>query len=232
MLKRSIDMVPYLRAVHAEVVRRTRAGDLLEDFEAFAAQIAEQAPCATLEQANLDHAIAITLLSAGMTGGRVGQVLKTDLSDNPEALATILLTTVVELFYPDGKGVHRGEWSRNVQLVECARGICGNLRLECLGGLLRERANTKEARTKRGVTTDDPADSEVLNEVLAWMDLMSSLDAQVIVIVGLAKVPAERVPWALMALIRYTADGRDYKTRPQHLRDVVALVAQIETRNK
>lgn len=201
--------------------------------------IGEHDPAIKLGLANLRHAIAITLLSTGMSTDQVAEKLRIDVSDNPAALAGLLISAVEDAFYPDGKGVHRGEWSRNVRLKFSARQFCENLRIECVNGLMREQINSKEARAERrglkylhnSLMMNETPEGEYPSDLLDWADLMKSVDAQTIVTVGLAKVPLKRVPWALMALIRYTANWKDFSQDLELLSKLVALVAEIETSN-
>ncbi len=245
-MKDRIPIVPFLHAVRAAFMVRTHGTELYPGWERVLelerVELDESGSEKILSPTHVKHAAAITLLSMGRDFKSVRDtVVGLDIVNDPTALASAFKVSLEAIVYPDGEGPHaEDEWRRNDVLRGYAAKCGQNFRLECRNARLREEANTPEilARRKGGfiayATTSerrDPEEDKIPSDAYDWGMLMTFVAAQEIVVTGLAKLPAERVPWVLMALMRYTADGRNYGIELDRLRQIVALAVDIETSN-
>ncbi len=242
-VKNRVQIVPFLHNVHEVFRGRTQGAELFRGWEhVLELERREAGRNKLLSSTHIKHATAIGLLVMDRDVKSVREtVLGLDIVPDPAALADIFKTSLEAIVYPDGEGPRaEDEWRRNVVLRQYAMKCGHNFRLECRNARLREEANTPEVIAQRegrfiayATTSEqrDPGNDRIPTDAYEWGMLMTFVAAQQIVVAGLAKLPADRVPWALMALIRYTADRRNYAEELDRLRQIVTLVADIELSN-
>lgn len=240
-MKTPIEIIPYLSAVRTAFMERTDGAELFPDWEVVCADAQESGLEPTISRAHLRHATAMILLAAGYDVVEAKEaVLVLGIVDDPPMLACVVKTLVEKSVYPDGCGAGDGEWGRSLVLKGYALQCGYHLYAECANAWLREGANAPEklaARPNRlyaySVNIDDErpdTNKTISDDLYRWGLLMCAVTSQAIVVQGLAHVPPDKLPWALMALVRYAADDHDYAyDELDRLREIVALVAEIES---
>ncbi len=240
-MRAPIELYPYLHAVETGFRERTHDQKLFRGWSETFERLTPDDLGLTINRAHLCHAAAMTLLRCGHGFVAIHDcVLRLGICDDPPMLASALKVAVEHIMYPDGDGPHdEWEWQRNAFLKRYALQAGNSLWLECRNAMLREKNNSPAFRARRphehfeycvtlknaqpGTQTDDADD---------WGQLMGSVEAMHVVLTGLAKLPADNVGWALMALIRYNAGLKyDFTRDLGRLRDIVALVAEVELAN-
>lgn len=228
--------VPFLTGVRGTFGELTGGVELFTFWDDYVAP--EGAETACLSRTHIAHAASITLARVARRVADVFDIAaKQNLLDGG-VLARAIKVLIEKIVYPDGRGPLAGdEWVRNAALRNGAAEYGYALLLELKNASLREEYNTPEKRAERAgcsfayaVACDDPATGQKAapQDALHWGSLMSFVSLQTLVHAGLRHLSDERVPWALMALVRYVADGNDYRKNIDRLRELVELCIMIE----